>query len=183
MPQLENHTFCFDRYLVTCYSAETSRFTSGEIIMCFTRRALACLFVLIVTLPSWPDSLYSKPKYENIQVRLIAREQLAPITSGARNTDWYVVELQGKSGEKHMARLTYSFLAHEARLPESFLNYATVHKFRAVREKSCDSSMAQVAQRNLQYSTGVPKSFGQNAALPCYVVTPKDYRGSTAARP
>jgi hypothetical protein len=145
-------------------------------------RALCCFLILAFAVPMWSESLYVKVRHETIRVRLIAQEPSAPITATARNTDWYVVELQDKSGEKQFVRLTYSFLYFEPRLPESFLDYSAVHKFSAIRDTGCDLPVARLDKPHLQHARHAPNAdLGADGALPCYVVTPKDYKGTKRA--
>jgi hypothetical protein len=150
--------------------------------MIVVRRALCCLLILAFAAPMWSKSLYFESKHETIRVRMIAQEPSAPTSATTRNTDWYIVELQNKSGEKQFVRLTYSFLYFEPRLPESFLDYSAVHKFRAVRDRSCDLPVARLDKRHLQPVRNAPDAdLDRNDALPCYVVTPKDYKGTKRA--
>lgn len=117
-----------------------------------------------------------------MQLRFIAREQLAPITATARNTDWFVAERQNKHGEKQFVRFVYSFLHYETRLPDNFMDYAVVRKFRVVRDQSCDSTMEIVSNYGLQFSKNEPPTLNRSAVLECYVATPADYRGAKRSR-
>ena len=146
--------------------------------MIVVRRALCCLLILAFATPMWSESLYVKVRHKTIRVRLLAQEPSAP----TRNTDWYIVELQNKSGGKQFARLTYSFLEFEPRLPDSFLDYSAVHKFRAVRDSGCDVPVARLDKRHLQPARHAPNAdLDANDTLPCYVVMPKDYKGTRHA--
>jgi hypothetical protein len=148
---------------------------------CF-RRWLIYLLVVTATLPLCSASLYdAKPKPETIRFRLVASERPAPISATARNTDFYVVELQAKSG-KQLALLSYTFLHYESRIPDSLFTFERVLKFHAVRDKSCDSTMEREAQFDLTYSDGAPQTIDVKTILPCYVATPRDYRGAERAR-
>jgi hypothetical protein len=169
----------FDRSRSGCYS----RFAFPRricVTTCF-RRWLISLLVVTAILPLWADSFYdATPKSETIRLRLVARERSAPISATTRNTDLYLVELQTKAG-KQLALLSYSFLAYEPQIPASLFDYARVLKFRAVRDKSCDSTMAEEGKFDLTYSSGAPQTIDPQTALPCYVVTPRDYRGAEQA--
>jgi hypothetical protein len=141
------------------------------------RHGLTFVLLMFAVSHTWAQLPDPHAKREDIRVRLIAREASAQISTTARNADWYVVEIQSKSGEKQLARLQYTFLHYEPRLPKSLFEYAAVYKFRAVRDRSCDSTMAAERRWILDYSLESPDEIEGNAALPCYVATPKGLRG------
>jgi hypothetical protein len=145
------------------------------------RCGLICLLLLSAILQVWAQLPDPHAKRENIRVRLIAREASAQISATSRNADWYVIEIQSKSGEKQLARLQYTFLHYEPRLLGSLFEYGVVYKFRAVRDRSCDSTMAEERRWIVGYSIGSPTDIDASTALPCYVATPKDLRGTEKA--
>jgi hypothetical protein len=155
--------------------------------MRFSERAIYCLLLSATligcALPGFSESLHVKKQRETIRVRLVARE--APIAASAfsQNVDSYLVELVDKGGE-HLARLSFRFLPYESPIPEELRDYAIVHTFRATRDRECDASAAQIAALPLQYSTDAPqiKVMKPSSALPCYVVTANDYKGSKRDR-
>jgi hypothetical protein len=155
--------------------------------MSSTQRAIYCLLLSLTlvscALPGFSESLHVKKQRETIRVRLVARE--APIAASAfsQNVDSYLIELVDKGGE-HLARLSFRFLPYESPIPEELRDYAIVHTFRATRDRNCDASAAQLAAQPLQYSTDAPqiRVMKPASALPCYVVTANDYKGSKRDR-
>jgi hypothetical protein len=153
--------------------------------MVASRRTLYCLLVFCTLnfSASTAESLYVKKQQETIRVRLVARE--APIQASAfsQNVDSYVVEVVDSNGNQHLGRLSFRFLPYESPIPEELRDYAMVHTFRAMRDRNCDTSAAQLSARPLQYSSAAPEfKIKSAAALPCYVVTSKDYKGSKRDR-
>jgi hypothetical protein len=82
-----------------------------------------------------------------IQVRLLAREQPIARTSFGYNSEYYIAEMQHKSGERKLSRLSYRFLYYEAPMPAAFLDYSYVYRFRALRDDQCDTTLAAVTQK------------------------------------
>lgn len=80
--------------------------------MILPRRALCCLLILTFVAPMWSKSLYVKSKHTTIRVRLVAQEPTALTSATARNADWYIVELESKSGEKLFARHRRAIIPH-----------------------------------------------------------------------
>jgi hypothetical protein len=139
--------------------------------------------VLLMVNPGWPKSLYVQPQYDTIRVRLVAQEQPAPVTGGARNYDFYLVELQTKDGSR-LARLSYSFLIQEPRIPQSLFDYNLALRFRARRDQTCDITLANLQKFPVDYSSHAPSLKAQpEEMLPCYVVMADDYKGSSPVKP
>lgn len=144
---------------------------------------LYVLLILVVSLPAFSKSLYKKPRYERIHIRLIAREPQLPIVGFGVNVDSYVIELTGKDRKTRVARLSLRFLQYQNQIPHSFLDYAQVHTFVARRDFECDVRMVALIESGLQYSVGAPKLTPEGeATLPCFVTTPADYRGTRYVR-
>ena len=135
-------------------------------------------------LPAFSESLYVKKQQETIHVRLIAREAPAAASAFSQNVDSYLVELVDKHRDEHLARLSFRFLPYESPIPEELRDYEIVLTFRATRDHDCDASAAQLAAHPMQYSSDAPqiRVLKPSSALPCYVVTAKDYKGSKRNR-
>jgi hypothetical protein len=93
-----------------------------------------------------------------------------------------------------LVKLVYRFLSYDTGLPSVFMDYSYVHRFHAVRQPDCDetadtlqysqhvSSVGETLDRNFtfEYAKGAAgTTILSTIVLPCYVVTPDDYRGST----
>jgi len=127
------------------------------------------------------ETLFQQPKYQAIKVQLIAREKSLSLTTFGRNTDSYISESRLKHGQSELIRLSFRFLHQESRIPDSFLDYAAIHEFRALRDPSCDGSLQSLLHRSSswKYAENAPQiDATAETILPCYVVTPEDYKGS-----
>jgi hypothetical protein len=134
------------------------------------------------------------PRASTIHVRLIAREQPIAHTSFSDNWDSYIAELQHKNGERELIRLSYRFLYYEPEMPHAFLDYSYVHRFRAVRDEECGTTMAAATRRYtvgregkiriqkaaFRYASDAPTiNEGGQANLSCYVVRPSSHTKTT----
>ncbi len=158
---------------------------------------VAALVLLIAI--SGPGRAYAagikKPKKQLVSVRFLGRAPLMPVTSFGANYESYVAALRSHSNkdEGSLVKLVYRFLTYDSRLPASLLDYNAVHRFRAVREPECDQTVeamlygdrpvlpsgTQVSDFSFVYArNALPMQIPEAAVLPCYVVTPADYKGS-----
>jgi len=92
-----------------------------------------------------------------------------------------VATLQADKDFAPQVKLVYRFLSYDHGLPAAFMDYNYVHKFRAVRQPECDESAATVVYiRDFEYARGTTGvAIPSTIVLPCYIVTPGDYQGST----
>lgn len=134
---------------------------------------------------------------EVIEVRLIASEPSLPVTSFGPNLTSYVAEMRYRNEPPRLVRLVYSHFYSAPPPPKSFLDYAMVHRFGALRDEGCDSPLSSMLysykysssanepahligrELTLNYASTAPREFEQDGKiLPCYVVRQKDYKGS-----
>ncbi len=140
-------------------------------------------------------SLKPSIKKETVTVRLVGRASSAPVTSFGANYDSYVAAIQSSKNRNDapLVKLVYRFLNYDVRIPASLLDYQMALTFRAVRQADCDESTdsllynervapsGSVAGRDLTFiyaKDAVGITIPADTVLPCYVVTPADYKGS-----
>jgi hypothetical protein len=140
------------------------------------------------------EKLEDSIKKQSVSVRLVGRTPPLPVTTFGANYQSFVATLQDDKNFAPQVKLVYRFLSYDRGLPAAFMDYNYVHKFRAVRQPDCDESAATVlysrhpsptgemSNSNLSFeyargAKGVPIS--STTVLPCYVVAPGDYKGST----
>jgi hypothetical protein len=140
------------------------------------------------------------PRREVIEVRLIASEPSLPGTSFGPNLTSYVAEMRTRNEPPQLVRLVYSHFFSAPPPPKSFLDYAMVHRFGALRDEGCDLPLASMLysyrfsssangpthligrELTLNYASTAPRELEQDdKILPCYVVRQKDYKGSHAS--
>lgn len=156
----------------------------------------------ILTGPAYGAKLRAGVKKESVSVRLVGRAASATVSSFGANHQSYVAVLQeGHNKDAVLVKLVYRFLDYDGDLAALFMDYDLVHRFRAVRQPDCDEATDSVLYSRNLMPTGEASSraftfeYAHHAAgvaippktvLPCYVVTPADYKGSdriTNARP
>jgi hypothetical protein len=140
------------------------------------------------------EKLHDSIKKQSVSVRLVGRTPPLPVTTFGANYQSFVATLQADKDFAPQVKLVYRFLSYDQGPPAAFMDYNYVHKFRAVRQPDCDESAAAILysrhssptgetlNSNLSFeyargATGV--AIPPTAVLPCYVVTPGDYQGST----
>ncbi len=140
-----------------------------------------------------------RPKSEKFLVksRIVARVPLETYTSVGLNYQSYIFEFDsgGKQSAPQLVKVSYRFQLRDPQLPSSFHDYSLVHRFRVTRDDSCDETWGSLttrylfdrggnfrgSQSALVYSRNVPvpPHMDNQAILPCYVVTPRDYESTT----
>ncbi len=138
-------------------------------------------------------NLGSSPKKRIVSFRLVGHAAPLPVTSFGANYETYVAALQSRDHQVSFVKLVYRFLPYDASLPASLMDYELVHRFRAVRQPDCDATAesllysAQVGPTGELLGRNFSFVYSRHAAeiaipaatlLPCYVVTPADYKGS-----
>lgn len=155
-------------------------------------QVLVSMALLLGSVPTSGSTLPT-PKKQVIEVRLIAREYLTPPTTFGRIVDSYIAELVSKNGQNSIVRLSYQVMLFEARPPKSFFDYSAVHKFRALADRDCDTTLESASytysfsasgdflgrKPSLEYFLNAPRlGVSPDTRISCYVVTPKDYRST-----
>ncbi|MBV8477534.1 MAG: hypothetical protein JO266_13505 [Acidobacteria bacterium] len=131
----------------------------------------------------WPSA-----KKEALHVRLVALALADPRSSFFTTREVFVAEKEIGHDEWSLIKLVYTFLPYQPRLSESGLDYSIVHEFSALRNATCDETLAQMtsgperSQLDLKYAADSPAKELEHrrTALPCYETTADDY--SKAAR-
>jgi hypothetical protein len=159
-----------------------------------TVTALALVIAaLTLTPPTGGVTFRSTVNKQVIHFRFVAREYSLPRTSFGRGTESYVAELQLSNGAPSFVLIHYRPLQYEPSVPQSFLDYFAVHTFRAVRDIGCDATIDTISFSHMTDAWGHPVGraptlvYLRNAPqlpvslagmIPCYIVTPSDYRGT-----
>jgi hypothetical protein len=144
------------------------------------------------------EKLRESAKKRSVSVRLIGRASPLPVTTFGANYQPFVALLEAQNNNNNndplLVKLVYRFLSYDTGLPAVFMDYSYMHRFRAVRQPDCDaaadtllysqhvSSVGETLDRNFtfEYAKGAAgTTISSTIVLPCYVVTPDDYRGST----
>lgn len=178
-------------------------FRNGAIVS-YRMKSLICLLALcVVGLPfAHASELSLSSRRKPIKVRLIAAETSTALTSFDLNWKSYVGEMQTEDGHGQLVRFVYRYSIAAQALPETFMDYALVHQFNAVRDEGCDIPLASMvysyrfssgdegASRlmgrdlTLEYAKSAPAlTIPGEQVLPCYVVGPKDYKRSRSSKP
>jgi hypothetical protein len=128
-----------------------------------------------------------------VTVRLIGLASPLPVTSFGANYDSYVAAMRLRKDDVSLVKLVYRFMNYDPRFPASLVDYDFVHKFRAVREPDCDEAVDTMLFSHRITASGATAGrdltfeYAKHAAqiavapptvLPCYVVSPADYKGS-----
>jgi hypothetical protein len=129
----------------------------------------------------WPTA-----KKEPVHVRLVALALADPRSSFFTTREVFVAEKQIGHEEWSLIKLVYTFLPYQPRLSESGLDYSLVHEFSALRNATCDETLAQMtsgpdrSQLELKYAADSPSKDleRRRTPLPCYETTADDYNKS-----
>jgi hypothetical protein len=154
-----------------------------------TVRIITGLALLLVSAAGRPDTaradLHWQPdKKQNLRVRLIALAETDPRSTFFSTHEVFVAAQQLTKDETRLVKLVYAFLPYQPRLSESDFDYSVVHELRAVRDPSCDQTLAEMStdqrthsQMSLRYSADSPilNTGRHRSLLPCYSTTPEDY--------
>jgi hypothetical protein len=140
------------------------------------------------------EKLRDSVKKQSVSVRLIGRASSLPVTTFGANYQSFVAALHAPNGDISLVKLVYRFLSYDHGLPAAFMDYDYVHRFRAVRQLDCDEAADTVLYSRhaspagempgrdftFEYAKGAADTrIPSTGVLPCYVVTPADYQGST----
>ena len=157
---------------------------------------LACVIVAGTALVCVAGSLHAQAQYrstaprkEPIEVRLIALAVAYPRSSFFANDEVFVAEQELAKDESRFVKVVYDFLPYQQPLSSSGLNYSLVHRFRAVRDTSCDENLWQMrwlyAQRQTSSAANSEWKYSaqspifdldrRQARLRCYRVSSDDY--------
>lgn len=151
--------------------------------------ASAALVCAVGSLPAQAQYRGAAPRKEPIEVRLIALAVAYPRSSYFANDEVFVAEQELAKDESRFVKVVYDFLPYQQPLSSYGLNYSLVHRFRAVRDSSCDENLWQMrwlyAQRQpgasgnseWKYSAQSPifDLDRRQARLRCYRVSSDDY--------
>ena len=157
-----------------------------------TLRTVACTFLILTTAAlAVSVEVHPKAKSQKINVRILAAA--APIAKSgfSPNREIYVAEIVGRGRPAPIVKVVFRYLGYEDVLPETALSAEIVHAFNAVRDESCDESLQMLATKlivnkdktlsrvgTLRYSSYTNSQWATpDAVLPCYVTSPRDYRG------
>ena len=158
-------------------------------------RAIGLLLVLIsavlcAAVEPLPGTHSSKPK--KLSFRIVGITEKIPKSGFSSNRDVFVATVVDKKGKTNWAKIVYRYLGYEDSFPDRLLSPDLLHEFLAVREPSCDESLASLGTKTitatdgrlssvniLRYTTSeaAVESAGEQQ-LPCFVVQPRAYRGS-----
>lgn len=179
------------------FEADTTSGTrSPHNLALYSAITAAFLLLLLLMDVTWAHAagLEPSPKKEVVSVRFVGRAASVPITSFGANHHSFVAVLHfGNSHDVSLVKIVYRFLSYDTSLPASLMNYDIVHKFRAVRQTDCDevadtllyshrlSSSGGISGRDFSFqyarnASGI--TIPPDSVLPCYIVTPADYKGS-----
>jgi hypothetical protein len=160
---------------------------------------LSAAFLLPLGVEAKAPTLVPRQNKTKAVFRLVAREEPLP-TNTVANTEMFVAEMvehQEQQANSKLVRLVFRSTNLGATLYGSNFDYSLLHTFRALRDESCDQTYKAVSTKYLflspwQYlgsanalepAAGAPQiSTSDDTVLPCYVITPSDYRGTKTLR-
>ena len=157
---------------------------------------LVLLLFVSHTQPAHAEKLRDSVKKQSVSVRLVGRASPLPVTTFGANYESFVaaLETQNNKDDVSLVKLVYRFLGYDRGLPAVFMDYNYVHRFHAVRRPDCDevastvlysrhvSAVGEMPDHDFtfEYAKGATgTTIPSTIVLPCYVVTPADYQGST----
>ena len=154
----------------------------------FSGRFVSLVFLLLCGIHG-PDHAraelhWQMGKRESLRVRLIALAEADPRSSFFSTHEVFVAAQQLGEDESRLVKLVYEFLPYQPRLSEYDFDYSVVHDLHAMRDPSCDQTLAQMitdqrtrAQIALKYSADSPvlNTGRHHSALPCFSTTAEDY--------
>ena len=161
-------------------------------------RMLLLSLILAATccLPVSGVSVRHTAKPRKLSFRIVAEAEKLPRSGFSMNRDVYVAEIVDKHGAVRSAKVVYRYLGYEDDLPDEMLSYDQVHTFVARRDPSCDEAFQPLSTKLVPMPDGrlsavgilrytVSKSsadFSDDEVLPCYVIGPRNYRGSRTVK-
>ena len=177
----------------------TAAVDGGDVRHC--TQALVLIVALVATgiFASAAELHTPTHKTQTIQFRLIATEDAQYITTLGSSSRSYIAAIESRTGEPQLARIVYRYRIGQAVFTGKLLDYTMLHKFRAVRDESCDVSVDALSYSyrfdesnqsflgktlSLDYARFAPKvEAGRDEVVPCYTLTPDSYKGSRALAP
>lgn len=127
----------------------------------------------------------SQPAVQELPVNLIGLVLALPGTSYFSNYEVFVARRRLGKDETALIKLVYEFLPYQRRLSEIGLKNAKVYKLTVVRDTTCDETLIQMLNPQIDEShPGTKYSFDPailgpndpNSLLPCYRTTADDFR-------
>ncbi len=150
--------------------------------------ALLAAFSVVVGLQPLDGELqWRETKKESMRLRLVALAWNHPRSSFFHSDEIFIAEKELDKNETRLVKLVYDFLPYQPRLSEFGMDYSTLHELRAVRDTSCDETLAQMTGSptgdwrqegsHLKYSIDAPalNLARHKSQLPCYVTSADDY--------
>jgi hypothetical protein len=157
--------------------------------------ALVLLLLASHSRPAYAKKLRDSIKKQSVSVRLVGRASSLPVTTFGANYQSFVAAFETRNkNDVSLVKLVYRFLSYDQGLPAVFMDYSYVHRFRAVRQPDCDevagtvlysrhaSAVGEMPDREFTFEyakSATETTIPSTIVLPCYVVTPADYQGST----
>lgn len=153
-------------------------------------RGIAVLAAFMTALGLQPvdgELQWREARKESMRLRLVALAWNHPRSSFFRSEEIFIAEKELDKNETRLVKLVYDFLPYQPRLSEFGMDYSTLHELRAVRDTSCDETLAQMTsspagdwrqeESHLKYSTDAPvlNLERHKSHLPCYVTSADDY--------
>ena len=151
----------------------------------FLTVAIFCMLQPLDCELRWQES-----KKEFVRLRLVALAWNHPRSSFFASEEIFIAEKELDKNEVRLVKLVYGFLPYQPRLSDGGLDYELLHEMRAVRDASCDETLAQIIaspmgdwrqdESRLKYATDAPalNLARHKSHLPCYVTTADDYSRS-----
>ncbi len=156
----------------------------------FRSLALLAAFGIVCGLQTNGELQWQEQKKEPIRLRLVALAWNHARSSYFSSEEVFIAEKELDRNETRLVKLVYEFLPYQPRLSEFGMDYSTLHELRAVRDATCDETLAQIIasqtgdwrqqESHLQYSTDAPalNLARHKSHLPCYVTNAEDYSHS-----
>ncbi len=127
--------------------------------------------------------------------RIVAAIPLETRMSVGLNQQSFIFELDkpAPGEDSPLIKISYRFALRDPEIPSSFATYSPIQTFKMQRDESCDEMWTTLSTsyrfdpegnfrgtfNPMRYSLGAPATkVGENVLLPCYVVTPQDYRST-----
>jgi hypothetical protein len=152
--------------------------------------ALAAACAMVGLPPAEGELRWQSAKKEALRLRLVALSWNHPRSSEFANEEIFIAEKELAPKEWKLVKLVYAFMPYQPRLSDYGLDHETVHEMRAVRDATCDETLASLTsgrvgdwrsdQNKVQYSTDAEELNVERprTPLPCYQTSADDYEKS-----
>ena len=167
------------------YDVSTTGASTGTCLAVYTvRSGRLQIVVLILILTGFVPSASPQLKHrqvhrEAIKVIFLRELDRLPHTTFGLNWVSYLAELPDSKENGRVVKLSYRFLDQEPEIPEDFIDTSRLHKFMAVRDKSCDQPLSSLRPESRTMGPGPYEAPPEGAAIvACYAITPADYKWS-----